>query len=78
MHFKINGKKWLILRVRLKDWLGWCYRGERVILIDKKLKGRDLKYVAIHETLHALRWSKSEKDISKAVDVIMEVLDAIS
>lgn len=77
MKFKIGKKKWVVIFTKLKGATGWCYRSCRIIVISDKLKGRDLKYVAIHETLHALDWSKSEKKVERAASAILEVLDAL-
>lgn len=74
MDFNIGKKKWKILFVRLKNAVGYCYYDQKVILIDSKLKDNDLKRVVIHETLHALRWSKSEKKVEQATEAILDAL----
>lgn len=79
MIFKIGKTNWSIIRVKLGDgFKGWCYKDEKIILVDSDLKGSELRYVTLHETLHALNWSKREKSIEQATIAITEALDAVS
>ena len=77
-HFKIGKVQWTILFVKIRGAFGWCYPDYKIILLDVRLKGHALRNTAIHEVLHALKWSKSEKQVRKATETIQEVLDAIS
>ena len=76
MIFKIKKKWWLVLRVRSKND-GCCYPEHRIILLHEKLKGKALREIAIHETLHAVNWSKSEKQVKLAASAIINILEVL-
>jgi hypothetical protein len=77
MRITINGKRYKLVRRRLKKNKGICNAPDdigKAIVIDSRCKKSFLR-ILIHEILHAADWSKDEKwvnDTSRSLARILE------
>ena len=77
MQITINGKRWQLVRSRLKNDDGQCDPPDwpnKAIRIDKRLKGLHKLDTEIHEMLHAGQWNLDEEFVEKLAGDIARAL----
>lgn len=81
-HFLLHGAKWLLRFTRLRGQAaGWAYlpdpkkpKSPKKILIDERLRNRQLLETIVHECLHVCFPTVSEEHITESARDICRVL----
>lgn len=72
---RLGGEDWEVYRTNLKHDRGNVSPAERIIRIDRTIKGKELVEVAIHEAIHAQQWHLDEDYVENFALELTDYLD---
>jgi hypothetical protein len=73
VRIRINGQTWKVVEAAIRDW-GYCTPSERLIELRAGQRPQNRLDTLLHELLHAMRPSMSEREVRAIAGVLAKGL----